>query len=113
MADRSPATLQQLSAAHVQAAARQWDPDVGVPTFSSTTPWMVDIDGHLYPTKAIVALAHSLAELGTLTSGTAPADARERSRSSSTEKGIQPQCCRALMGKRPILEWQTSLTSNR
>ncbi|QBQ95916.1 HNH endonuclease [Paraburkholderia pallida] len=65
---RDPETLQNLTKAHLQAAALYWNGGTRVSHFKATTPHGVVINGHTYPTKAIVALAHELAGLGTLTS---------------------------------------------
>jgi hypothetical protein len=65
---RDPETLQNLTKEHLLVAAREWDSRGRVSNFKSKTPHEVVIGGRAYPTKAIVALAHELAGLGTLTS---------------------------------------------
>ncbi|AOZ04283.1 hypothetical protein BKK81_33380 (plasmid) [Cupriavidus sp. USMAHM13] len=65
---RDPATLQQLTRGHLLAAAHAWNPAKKVADFQMATERVATIDGRRFPTKAIVALAHELAGLGTLTS---------------------------------------------
>ncbi|MEN2472528.1 HNH endonuclease [Burkholderia sp. GS2Y] len=81
MAARTPLTLQKLTTDHLIAAARVWDTEKSVPGFASRTNWIVEVDGRLFPTKALVGLAHSLAGLGDLTGQTlGGAAARKRLR---------------------------------
>lgn len=47
--------------AHLMAASWAWDTAGGVQGFASRTDRTVEVDGRLFPTKAIVGLAHSLA----------------------------------------------------
>ncbi|WP_354681943.1 hypothetical protein [Cupriavidus necator] len=65
---RDPKALQKLTPAHLLAAAQAWDSTGRISNFKSKTPREVIIGGRRYPTKAIIALAHELAGLGTLTS---------------------------------------------
>lgn len=64
---RNPHTLEQLTHAHLEAAARAWDPEDKVSDFEMETDRVVTIAGRTFPTKPIVALAHELAGLGMLT----------------------------------------------
>ncbi|WP_342051328.1 MULTISPECIES: HNH endonuclease [unclassified Cupriavidus] len=77
--NRDPDTLQQLTHAHLEAAADAWQAGERVPGLSSSTPWEAQIAGQWYPNKAILALAHRLAGFGELTARTlAGAAGRQR-----------------------------------
>ncbi|WP_434661481.1 HNH endonuclease signature motif containing protein [Paraburkholderia sp. A3BS-1L] len=75
---RDPETLQNLTREHLQAAALAWNSRQRAWDFKFTTPQEVVISGRRYPTKAIVALAHELAGLGTLTSKQLAGEAARR-----------------------------------
>lgn len=75
---RDPQTLQKLNLPHLKAAAAAWQAGERVAALKSTTPWEAQIDGHWYPTKAILALAHRHAGLGELTRETLAGEAARR-----------------------------------
>ncbi|AVA38176.1 HNH endonuclease [Cupriavidus metallidurans] len=75
---RDPDTLQQITHAHLEAAASAWQAGERVAALKSSTPWEAQIAGQWYPTKAILALAHRHAGFGELTRDTLAGEAARR-----------------------------------
>ncbi|SOZ16999.1 HNH endonuclease [Cupriavidus taiwanensis] len=75
---RDPKTLQDLTRDHLIAAARAWDPNVQISDFENNVERTVTIDERSLPTKPIVALAHEIAGLGTLSNALMSGEAARR-----------------------------------